>query len=194
MTKTTETQRQLNYCYPTSRWLMIEINALDLWNLPTRGSDGLQTRGTHPLSLTNQTTPQTPHLSTENTTSFALHRPRDQISMNPTEDQTKTKGAMLFNMGNIQSNARTIQWIRSFMSLTGGTMMGILGFTGLQGFIGFLILHVVVSTAIVAKASFSLTDYVPGSKLPNFLIEGLTGELMSFLLFWTMFYGLVHVY
>ena len=127
-----------------------------------------------------------------NTTS--LHRPRDQISMNPTEDQTKTKGAMLFNMGNIQSNARTIQWIRSFMSLTGGTMMGILGFTGLQGFIGFLILHVVVSTAIVAKASFSLTDYVPGSKLPNFLIEGLTGELMSFLLFWTMFYGLVHVY
>ena len=114
--------------------------------------------------------------------------------MNPTEDQTKTKGAMLFNMGNIQSNARTIQWIRSFMSLTGGTMMGILGFTGLQGFIGFLILHVVVSTAIVAKASFSLTDYVPGSKLPNFLIEGLTGELMSFLMFWTMFYGLVHVY
>ena len=137
---------------------------------------GFKLVGNSPPELdepTNKTTPQTPHLSTENTTSFALHRPRDQISMNPTEDQTKTKGAMLFNMGNIQSNARTIQWIRSFMSLTGGTMMGILGFTGLQGFIGFLILHVVVSTAIVAKASFSLTDYVPGSKLPNFLIEGL---------------------
>ena len=101
---------------------------------------------------------------------------------------------MLWNMANIQSNNMSIQWVRSFMSVTSGVMMGILGMTGLQGFLGWVLLHMVVSLCILVKASFALGDYVPGAKLPNFLIDGLMGQLMTFLLFWTMFYGLVHVY
>ena len=125
----------------------------------------------------------------------ANNKERQKINrMNPTDDQTKTKGAMLWNMQNIQTNALTLQWIRSFMSITSGIMMGILGLTGLYGFIGFALLHIVVSVGILFKAGFNLTDYLPGTKLPGFLIDGLMGELMSFLLFWVLFYALVHVY
>ena len=51
------------------------------------------------------------------------------------EDQTKTKGQMLWNLGNIQQNTMTIKWVRSAMAITCGIMTGILGVTGLQGFI-----------------------------------------------------------
>ena len=89
----------------------------------------------------------------------ANNKERQKINrMNPTDDQTKTKGAMLWNMQNIQTNALTLQWIRSFMSITSGIMMGILGLTGLYGFIGFALLHIVVSVGILFKAGFNLTN------------------------------------
>ena len=110
------------------------------------------------------------------------------------EDQTKTKGLLLWNMQNIQANNQSIQWIRSFMSIATGMLMGILGLTGFNGFIGFACCHVVINVGILLKSGMKIADFVPGHKLPNFLIDGLLGELLSFMLFWTMFYGLVHVY
>ena len=129
--------------------------------------------------------------------SFDFHPPNTNSSkkMNVLEeDQTKTKGQMLWNLGNIQQNTMTIKWVRSAMAITCGIMTGILGVTGLQGFVGFLFFHVIVSLGLVIKSNFKLGDYVPGVKLHQFLVDGIMGELMSFLLFWTMFYGLTHVY
>jgi ER membrane protein complex subunit 6 len=116
------------------------------------------------------------------------------MAANVQEDQTKSKGAMLWNMGNIQANNMSIQWIRSFMSVAGGSMVGILGLTGSRGFLCFFVLSVIINFGILAKAKFQIADYIPGNKFPNFLVDGLLGELLSFLLFWTLFYGLVHVY
>ncbi len=109
-------------------------------------------------------------------------------------DESTNKGAMLFNMPNIQANAQAVAWVRSVMGLVGGICAGVLGLTGGRGLLCFVGFYVLVSLAIVAKAGFKLADALPGAKMPQFLVNGLMGQLMSFLLFWTMFYGLVHVY
>ena len=115
-----------------------------------------------------------------------------QVSGVPSEEESK--GAVLWNMQNVQRNMATINWVRTFMTISGGACTGIMGFRGLWGLFSFLALYVAVSVAILVKAGFKLEDYAPGAKMPGFLIYGIMGQLMSFLLFWTLFYGIVHVY
>ena len=115
--------------------------------------------------------------------------------MNPQQlAEKEKKGAMLYNSANIQGNMQAVMWVRSFMGIISGVCTGILGLTGAQGFVAFLLLYVVVSIGIISKAGFNLSGVLPGAKLPWFLVDSLMGQLMSFLLFWTMFYGLVHVF
>ena len=115
--------------------------------------------------------------------------------MNPQDIAEKEKkGAMLFNGTHIQGNMQSVVWVRSFMGIISGVCTGILGLTSLQGFAAFIGFHVFVSIALMAKSGFDLSGVLPGSKFPGFLIDGLMSQLMSFLLFWTMFYGLVHVF
>ena len=116
-------------------------------------------------------------------------------TMNPQQlAEKEKKGAMLYNSANIQGNMQAVMWVRSFMGIISGVCTGILGLTGAQGFVAFLLLYVVVSIGIISKAGFNLSGVLPGAKLPWFLVDSLMGQLMSFLLFWTMFYGLVHVF
>ena len=115
--------------------------------------------------------------------------------MNPEQMADKEKkGAMLFNGAHIQGNMQAVMWVRSFMGIVSGVSVGILGLTGARGFIAYVVLYVVVSLAIIAKGGFDLAGTLPGAKLPGFIIDGLMDQLMSFLLFWTMFYALVHVF
>ena len=124
-----------------------------------------------------------------------LPRVSAACTMNPQEMAEKEKkGAMLYNGAHIQGNMQAVMWVRSFMGIVSGVSTGILGLTGGHGFVAFVLLYAVVSLAIIGKAGFDLPGTLPGAKLPGFLIDGLMGQLMSFLLFWTMFYGLVHVF
>ena len=111
----------------------------------------------------------------------------------PGSDATGGEGKDIFDAGAASHNAKAIDRIRSFMGIVSGCVAGILGLTGLEGLVCFLVLHLTVSIALLAKMNFDLRAYSRQS-LVAFLTADLQKCGMSFVLFWTLFYGLVFLF
>ncbi|CAB4293097.1 unnamed protein product [Prunus armeniaca] len=75
------------------------------------------------------------------------------------------------NAENLQSNMKVIYYSRTFMSIIGGVIAGILGFTGLTGFIFYFLVMAVTSVGLIAKAGFTVH---------HILIAGTRLYLMAF--------------
>ncbi|KAL2459749.1 Rab5-interacting family protein [Forsythia ovata] len=88
-----------------------------------------------------------------------------------------------FNVENMQNNAKIIYYSRTFMSIIGGVIAGILGFTGLTGFILYFLVMAITSVGLAAKAGFSVHSYFDGWN--RIILDGFLGGLLSFVLFWT---------
>ncbi|KAL2470242.1 Rab5-interacting family protein [Abeliophyllum distichum] len=97
-----------------------------------------------------------------------------------------------FNVENMQNNAKIIYYSRTFMSIIGGVIAGILGFTGLTGFIFYFLVMAITSVGLAAKAGFSVHSYFDGWN--RIILDGFLGGLLSFVLFWTFAYDLVHIF
>ncbi|KAG4925043.1 hypothetical protein JHK87_050583 [Glycine soja] len=61
---------------------------------------------------------------------------------------------LTFNAKNMQRNMKIIYYSRTFLSIIGGVVVGILGFVGLKGFVFYLLLMAFTSPGLVAKAKF----------------------------------------
>ncbi|KVH96426.1 Transmembrane protein 93 [Cynara cardunculus var. scolymus] len=57
-----------------------------------------------------------------------------------------------FNVENMQSNMKVVYYSRTFMSIIGGVIAGILGFTGLMGFVVYVLVMAITSVCLTAKA------------------------------------------
>jgi hypothetical protein len=82
---------------------------------------------------------------------------------------------------------------RVFVCIFAGSACGILGLTGWLGMLFFAIVGVGVSTAmLLVKARMQPAVFLPS---PNAVAFGsLFNGLMSYVLFWTLLYNVVHVY
>ncbi|KAI9595715.1 Rab5-interacting protein-domain-containing protein [Syncephalis fuscata] len=93
----------------------------------------------------------------------------------------------------VTQNQRVITYCRSGFSAVSGSAAGILGLTGLYGFYFY-----VVTTIIMSGLLWSLKT--AGQPLRYFrstsevVWDGVMGGLFSYVLFWTLLYGIVHVY
>ncbi|RDY09521.1 ER membrane protein complex subunit 6, partial [Mucuna pruriens] len=83
---------------------------------------------------------------------------------------------LTFNAENMQSNMKTIYYSRTFLSIIGGVVAGILGFTGLKGFVFYLLLMALTSLGLVAKARFSTHSYFDSWN--RVLLDGFLSGLM----------------
>ncbi|XP_027330812.1 ER membrane protein complex subunit 6-like [Abrus precatorius] len=99
---------------------------------------------------------------------------------------------LTFNAENIQNNMKIIYYSRTFLSIIGGVVAGILGFTSLKGFVFYFFLMALTSLGIIAKARFSIHSYFDSWN--RVLLDGFLGGLMSFVLFWTFAYDIVHIF
>ena len=99
-----------------------------------------------------------------------------------------------YDQNSIMANAQSINWARTFMAIIGGVTTGILGITAFRGFLAFVVIYIATSVTLLLKMGFAPGNYMPGMPIVSFLYNGIGGHLMSHLLFWTMFYGIVHVY
>ncbi|KAK7246243.1 hypothetical protein RIF29_41104 [Crotalaria pallida] len=99
---------------------------------------------------------------------------------------------MTLNAENMQSNMKIIYYSRTFLSIIGGVVAGILGFTSLKGFVFYFLLMAVTSVGLIAKAKFSIHTYFDSWN--RVLLDGFLGGLMSFVLFWTFAYDIVHIF
>ncbi|KAK2990195.1 hypothetical protein RJ640_014647, partial [Escallonia rubra] len=97
-----------------------------------------------------------------------------------------------FSNENMQSNMKVIYYSRTFMSIIGGVIAGILGFTGLMGFIFYFLVMAITSIGLTAKAGFSIHSYFDSWN--RIILDGFLGGLLSFVLFWTFAYDIVHIF
>ncbi|XVF38911.1 hypothetical protein REPUB_Repub20aG0143100 [Reevesia pubescens] len=88
-----------------------------------------------------------------------------------------------FSAENSQNNMKVVYYSRTFMSIIGGVIAGILGFTGFMGFIFYFLVMAITSIGLIAKAKFSVHSYFDSWN--RIILDGFMGGLLSFVLFWT---------
>ncbi|KAI5675339.1 hypothetical protein M9H77_06289 [Catharanthus roseus] len=84
---------------------------------------------------------------------------------------------------NVQHNAKIIYYSRTFMSIIGGIIAGILGMTGWMGFIFYFLIMAITSVGLAAKAGFSVHLFFDSWN--RILLDGFLGGLL--VLFFTFF-------
>lgn len=98
----------------------------------------------------------------------------------------------VFAMDRIGFNARILNFCRVFVAIVAGCAAGIMGITGVSGFVCFFISTLLLSVGLYLKVS---CDPKPFFKKPDDIwTEGITQAMMSYILFWTLFYDIVHIY
>mmetsp|Transcript_3856 Transcript_3856/g.5571 ORF Transcript_3856/g.5571 Transcript_3856/m.5571 type:complete len:126 (+) Transcript_3856:203-580(+) len=94
----------------------------------------------------------------------------------------------------LRLNLNRIDQVRSYMGIVSGCVAGIGGLTGLEGLACFILLHVFVALCIWAsKMNFNLKAYTRQSWM-GYLTTNIQQCGLSFMLFWTLFYGLVYLF
>ncbi|KAG0335477.1 ER membrane complex subunit 6 [Podila humilis] len=93
----------------------------------------------------------------------------------------------------IAKNTQTMTFIRSSYSAILGLAAGILGLTNWSGFVFYFVGSAFVSTLIfLVKAKGSPGTYFRSAF--DVFTEGVLGGMLSYILFWTLLYGIIHVY
>ena len=101
----------------------------------------------------------------------------------------------LVNAEAVGSNVASMYYVRSWMAIVGGGACGVLGLTGLAGLVFYVALHVLTSLALLRAMRFDVSDFVPGSPSAlSFALSGMGDQALSFILFWTLAFALVHMY
>ncbi|XP_042509340.1 ER membrane protein complex subunit 6-like isoform X2 [Macadamia integrifolia] len=82
-----------------------------------------------------------------------------------------------FHAENLQNNNKIICYSRTFLSIVGGVIAGILGFTGLTGFVFYILVMAITSLGLAAKAKFSIYAYFDSWN--RIILDGFLGGLMG---------------
>ena len=98
----------------------------------------------------------------------------------------------VYAIDRIGFNGRILNFCRVFVAIISGCAAGIMGLTGVMGFAAFFLATMVLSVGMYLKVS---CDPKPFFKKPEDIwTEGIMQALMSYILFWTLFYDVVHIY
>jgi hypothetical protein len=109
-------------------------------------------------------------------------------------DIVDAKGERLyFSQEAMRHNHKTIDNVRTLLTLVGGCCAGILGCTGFNGAILYVVMYVTIQLCILAAMGFDTHKYT-AKPMHSFLIEGVADYGLSYILFWTLFYALVYIY
>lgn len=92
----------------------------------------------------------------------------------------------------IRNNSGIVDYCRAFLAVISGSAAGVLGFTGLYGFVFYIVASFVMSILLALKTK-SKSDRYFLSKY-HVWTNGVFAELFTYLLVWTFMYGMVHVF
>ncbi|XP_069082441.1 ER membrane protein complex subunit 6 isoform X1 [Pleurodeles waltl] len=104
----------------------------------------------------------------------------------------KREGPQFISEAAVRGNAAVLDYCRTSVSALSGATAGILGLTGLYGFVFYFLASFLLSLLLVLKSGRRWNKYFK-SRRPLFT-GGLVGGLFTYVLFWTFLYGMVHVY
>ena len=98
----------------------------------------------------------------------------------------------LFSPESLKQNAVAITNGRIVIAIAGGIVSGILGFTGLKGALCYFVYMLLFTFGLMAKIGFRFDSYfVSWSQI---CVDGMFGQLTTYILFWTLAYNAVHVF
>ena len=98
----------------------------------------------------------------------------------------------VYNDSAIKRNAALVDYCRTSGAVIGGATAGVLGLTGLYGFLFYFAYSVFLSMMLAVKAGRNSTKYFQSSS--SIWFSGMLGGLFTYVLLWTFLYGMVHVY
>jgi len=99
----------------------------------------------------------------------------------------------MFDRDALMHNMSALDGCRSYMTLFAAVGTGILGATGGRGLACFALAYVAVSAALLARMRGDAEAYT-NEGVAKHLVGGVTNYALSFVLFWTLSYALVHIY
>lgn len=104
----------------------------------------------------------------------------------------KREGPQFISEVAVRGNAAVLDYCRTSVSALSGATAGILGLTGLYGFIFYFMSAFLLSLLLILKAGRRWNKFFKSRRL--LFTGGLVGGLFTYVLFWTFLYGMVHVY
>ena len=108
---------------------------------------------------------------------------------------TAGEGRSVFNGQFAQQNAMAIGDMRQFLAIVSGAMAGVLGITSWHGLVFFVVMHCSVGAAmLLVSMGNDLKKYTGKDSKLSFITDGAQATSLSFMLFWTLFYGLVYLF
>lgn len=107
------------------------------------------------------------------------------------DNQSNEKNA--FYIDALQYNMKQLELFSIVIYLVAGTMAGILGLTGLNGLILFLAVSATSYLALLLKMKMSTLSYTTSS-IFGLVFGAASSQALTFILFWTFAFALVHLY
>lgn len=101
--------------------------------------------------------------------------------------------AQRLNVDTMKRNIRQVDLARIVLYMAVGTICGVCGFTSMKGFLFYIIASLAITCALAATMGFNTKAYINETFFELF-ISSMSGQIMSFIMFWTLFYSLVFVY
>mmetsp|Transcript_26784 Transcript_26784/g.36996 ORF Transcript_26784/g.36996 Transcript_26784/m.36996 type:complete len:121 (-) Transcript_26784:102-464(-) len=93
---------------------------------------------------------------------------------------------------NVQKNLKMVHFCRTLFSIIAGLVAGIMGLTNIAGFVCYFFMMGMTSLSLVLRTNCQPSAYfITTSKVTY---DGIGSGLMTFVLFWTLFYDIVHIY
>ena len=99
---------------------------------------------------------------------------------------------LVYNERAVRKNASIIDYCRTSGAVIAGSAAGIMGLTGVYGFLFFIVFSVCLSMVLSMKAGREWNKYFTTKR--QLWFDGIMGGLFTYILVWTFLYGMVHVY
>jgi hypothetical protein len=92
----------------------------------------------------------------------------------------------------VANNARVNDTVFQFLSIVSGIVCGILGYTDLKGLGAFFVFNCVIGAAVCAKLKGDVKSHFPS--WDKIFVAGASASAGTFILFWTLFYNICHLF
>ena len=135
-------------------------------------------------------------MPSQSASSSSLTNPSTSSSSSISRSTKKKQGIKNFNKvlseSSIRYNDYLLEYCQTSMSALSGCAAGIIGLTGLYGFLFYFICSLFLSLVLLAYLGSNVKKYFLSKQT---IITGtLWSGIQTYLLFWTFLFGMVHVY
>lgn len=109
-----------------------------------------------------------------------------------TNTENDLKFPEVLNEVAVRYNNFILDYCQTSVSALSGSAAGIIGLTGLNGFIFYFMCSLILSIIILLHLNQNVKSYFTSEQ--SIITANLWSGIQTYLLFWTFLYGMVHVY